>query len=138
MVACAIGAAGAQAQVQAQAVQPRLVYDCRLTLGQGTLPERIFLMEMQQPGQVEVWDGAVKATVGKPMPVTVVEDTPQTLRLKWVIRGLSATTTRGGGTQIDIVYNAVYVRGGALTMTAEVLGGYRNPLVQGSGSCTPG
>ncbi len=138
MVAWAIGAAGAQAQVQAQPIQPRLVHDCRLSDRHGLLPQRIFLLEMPAPGQVDVWDGAVKATVGQPMPATVVEDTPQTLRLKWEVRGLRATTTRGSGTQIDVIYNAVYQRGGALTMTAEILGGYENPLAQGTGSCTPG
>ena len=129
---CSVGAGGAQAQ----AVRPRVIYDCHMSMRQGLVPGRIFLLEMPAPQQVEVWDGLVKATAGKPMPVTVEEDTPQHLRLKWVIHGLHGSTTRGESDQVDIAYTAVYVRGGALTMTAEILGGYANPLAQGSGSCT--
>ncbi len=133
----ALGWAIAVTGAQAQTVKPRLVYDCHLTLRQGLLPARIFLMEMQAPGQVDVWDGLVKATVGAPMSVEVEEDSPQRLRLKWVVRGLKGTSSRGAAAEFDVAYKAVYVRGGPLTMTAEVLGGYENPLAQGSGGCTP-
>lgn len=132
-------AAAASGPAAAVTVAPKAtieIYDCKDVGTSHNVPREIYLFYEPASHHVQVFDGAVKATYGKPIDATVHEDTPAHLVLKWTVHDYPGKDSHGGPMQFDLHFSATYVKSnGNLFETMRYGGGSDNPMYHGEFSC---